>query len=76
MNCIVEDLKHTELFKGVAVETLKLIAAQATPMAVKSGKLLLNPEIENEYVYIILSGALALYFGSLDSPKIRVIGKG
>lgn len=76
MNCIVEDLKQTQLFKGVAVETLKLVAAQAEPMQVKSGKLLITPELENEYVYIILSGALALYFGSLDSPKIRVLGKG
>lgn len=76
MNSITEELAQTELFKGVSDAILAHVAEQASPFELVTGEVLLTPEINNECVYLLLSGKLALHFGSLDSPEIHELGKG
>jgi diguanylate cyclase (GGDEF)-like protein len=76
MNSIAEELSQTELFRGVSESVILLAMQHATPFELAEGELLLAPERDNEFVYLLLSGRLGLHFGSLDSPEIREIHKG
>jgi diguanylate cyclase (GGDEF)-like protein len=76
VNSISKELSQTELFRGVSESVIQLVAQQAKPFELEAGELLLSPEHDNEYVYILLSGKLALHFDSLNSPEIREICSG
>lgn len=76
MNRVIKELAETELFKDVPDAILDLVAEQGVPFELKQGAVLLSPERENHHIYLILSGKLALHFGSLDSPEVRVLETG
>ena len=76
MSVITKELAQTELFKDVSDDVIESVRIHATPFELMPGDVLLSPECENHHIYLLLSGTLALHFGSLDSPEIRTLGKG
>jgi diguanylate cyclase (GGDEF)-like protein len=73
---IFQELATTELFKDVPKEFLETVVSQNAPFELKKGELLLSPDVDNNFVYVLLSGRLALHFESLDMPEIRTIEPG
>lgn len=76
MNFITKELAQTELFRDVPDAIIDVVRAQANPLELRQGEVLLTPERENHHIYLLLSGTLALHFGSLESPEVRVLEKG
>lgn len=76
MNSLIEELAQTELFRDVPDALLRQVPAYAAPRELAPGEMLLSPEQDNEYVYLLLSGTLSLHFGSPDSPEIRELRQG
>ena len=76
MDAITKELAQTELFVDVPYPILEFVKAQATPFELQCGEVLLSPDEENHYIYLLLSGTLGIHFGSLDSQEIRVVEKG
>ena len=76
MHNITEELSQTELLRDVAEPTLRQLMAKSTPMELQPGAILLTPERDNEYVYLLLSGALSVHFGTPDSPPIHKLMPG
>lgn len=76
MSGLVGELAQSELFRGVPEEILQRVASAGEPMHLKAGEVLLSPERSNQHVYLLLSGALAVHFGSPDSPEIRELSVG
>ncbi|MBF0220424.1 MAG: GGDEF domain-containing protein, partial [Gammaproteobacteria bacterium] len=71
MRSIVEELRQTELFQNVSIAAIEQLLKQTEPRALAAGEVLLSPEQDNEYIYLLLSGTLSLHFDSSDSPEIR-----
>ena len=76
MSSVAEELAQTELFRDVPENFLYLVLEHATPLELARGDVLLSPERENYHIYLLLSGSLAVHFGSVDSPEIRELTKG
>jgi diguanylate cyclase (GGDEF)-like protein len=76
MSLITEELAQTELLKDVPDAVLELVQAHASPLELMPGQVLLSPERENHYIYLLLSGSLAIHFGSLDVADPRILEKG
>lgn len=76
INPIVMEVANNELFKDAPEEVIIRIVAEATPLALSSGEVLLSPMRDNHHVFLLLSGTLALHFDSLDSPEIRELPTG
>ncbi len=73
---IFHELTKTELFKDVPEEILQTLVSQNKVIELNPGDILLAPDIENKFVYVLLSGMLALHFETLNSPEVRVIEPG
>jgi diguanylate cyclase (GGDEF)-like protein len=76
MLTLAEELAQTELFLSVPESIIHMVLDQAEPLALAPGDVLLSPEQDNHHMYLLLSGKLAIHFGSLDSPEIRELHKG
>ncbi len=76
MSVLTQELAQSELFRDVPEAVIQLVLEQSDPMELNEGELLLSPDMENHHVYLLLSGKLAVHFGSLDSPPIRELSKG
>lgn len=73
---LIAELAQTDLFQGVPETILRQVYKHAAPRDLASGEVLLSPESDNYYVYLLLSGALTVHFGAPDSPVIRELTKG
>lgn len=76
MTPLIQELAKTELLRNVADDILKQVLAHAVPFTLKPGEILLSPEIDNQHIYLLLSGKLTVHFNSPDSPVIRELVKG
>lgn len=76
MDAIINELAQTELFSDVPQPVLEFVQARVVPIELQCGDVLLSPDEDNHYIYLLLSGTLGIHFGSLDSPEIRVLEKG
>ena len=63
-------LNSIALFRGVDAEPIAHLLPQCGRIDVAQGQVLLSPERENDCVYVVLSGRLAVHLGALDAPKI------
>lgn len=73
---LTEELARTELFQNASATVLRAVAESAAPLDLAKGAVLLSPEQNNLHVYLLLSGKLGVYFGSIDSPEIRELNPG
>ena len=76
MSFTLEELAQTELFRGVPENMINLALKNATPLELAKGEVLLSPECENHFLYLLLSGSFAVHFDSIKSPEIRELTKG
>lgn len=76
MTSITQELAHTELLSNLPDAVLEKVAMHATPQLLAAGQVLLAPDQDNAYVFLLLSGALAIHFETLDSPAIREVAPG
>ena len=61
-------LSGLDLFHGVNPESVQTLLQQCERRDVATGELLLSPGLKNEYVFVVLSGALDVRVGSPDAP--------
>jgi diguanylate cyclase (GGDEF)-like protein len=73
---LIGQLVGNELLRGLGRDDLERVARHATPLDLARGEVLLSPERENEFVYLLLDGTLSIHFGTPDSPEISDLGKG
>lgn len=76
MNPSIADLAKTELFRDVPEAALGLVLESAVTLELAPGTVLLTPERDNQHVYLLLAGTLALRFDSLDAPEVRELPAG
>jgi len=69
-------LASIDLFKGVEPDAISDVLSQCDRTDIEKGELLLSPEKSNDSVYVVLSGQLSVYLGTLDSPAIAVLPPG
>ena len=73
---LMQELAKTELLRQVSDDILKQILAHAEPLEFSPGDILLSPEQDNQYIYLLLSGTLTVHFDTPDSPAIREVTEG
>lgn len=76
MGSLIEMLARTELLRDAPSAMHRLVYDSAVPLTLLAGEVLLSPGGENNHIYLILSGALAVHFDSLDTPEIRELTAG
>jgi diguanylate cyclase (GGDEF)-like protein len=69
-------LDSLELFKGVAPDDVHALLQRCDRRDVSEGELLLSPRVENNYVFIVLSGTLNVHVGSPDAPVLATMDVG
>lgn len=73
---IAAELAKSELFRDAPESLLFSVIEQTQPRDLVAGEILLSPENENNYVYVLISGRLALHFESPDAPEVRELDPG
>lgn len=69
-------LNSIALFRNVDPDSISDLLPRCGRIDVERGCVLLSPERENRCVYIVLSGELEVYLGSLDTAKVADLGPG
>ena len=69
-------LDSLELFKGVRPDDVQELLQSCTRRDLSEGELLLSPDGNNEYVFIVLSGRLNVHVGAADAPVLASIDIG
>ena len=69
-------LRNIALFRGVEPDTVADLLPQCGRIDVAAGEVLLSPQRENQCVYVVLSGGLAVHLGALEAPKIADLPPG
>ncbi len=69
-------LEGLELFQGVRADDVRDLLQNCDRRDLDEGELLLSPSEKNEHVFIVLSGALNVHVGSLDTPVLATMDAG
>ena len=69
-------LEGLELFQGVCPDDVQELLQRCDRRDLDKGELLLSPGEKNEYVYIVLSGALNVHVGSPEAPVLASMDMG
>lgn len=69
-------LEGLELFRGVHADDVQDLLQRCDRRDLEEGELLLSPDSENEYVFVVLSGSLSVHVGSLDTPILATMEVG
>ncbi|MCH8277468.1 MAG: GGDEF domain-containing protein [Proteobacteria bacterium] len=69
-------LDSLELFKGVRPDDVQELLQSCSRRDLSEGDLLLSPDANNEYVFIVLSGRLNVHVGAVDAPVLASIDIG
>ncbi|OEC46850.1 cyclic nucleotide-binding protein [Pseudomonas sp. 1D4] len=72
----VQQLKDQRLFQNVAVHSLRQVLREFTAYDLEQGEVLLSPFDRNQYLYLVVRGALQVYLGSLDNQPMSTLGVG
>ena len=74
------DIRHflsgLQLFNGVDIRSVGPFLARTHRRDIKSGEVLISPDLRNSRVFVILSGALEVRLESADSPPLTVLHPG
>ncbi len=73
---VISLLKNVPLFAGVAYEHLTRQLGNSSQLSLAAGQVLMSPGENNEKVFVILSGRLRAYLGSLNKEPIAIFGTG
>jgi diguanylate cyclase (GGDEF)-like protein len=69
-------LNSIALFRGVDPDQISDLLNACGRTDIEKGRVLLTPTVENQCVYVILSGELSVHIGSLQSKPISVLPPG
>lgn len=69
-------LEGLELFRGVHADDVQDLLQRCDRRDLEEGELLLSPDSDNEYVFVVLSGSLSVHVGSLDTPILATMEVG
>jgi diguanylate cyclase (GGDEF)-like protein len=69
-------LASIELFNGVVPDDISDLLTQCHRVDVKRAETLLSPDNLNDSIYIVLSGSLEVYLGSVNSPAAATLHPG
>ena len=69
-------LAGLELFQGVRPDDIQDLLQQCQRRDIEGGELLLSPGIQNENVFVILSGKLNVHVGSTDTSILTTVNAG
>ncbi|MDI6528489.1 GGDEF domain-containing protein [Pseudomonas otitidis] len=72
----VQQLKDQRLFQNVATHSLRQVLREFTAYDLEQGEVLLSPFDRNQYLYLVVRGALQVYLGSLDNQPMSTLGVG
>src|SRR5690606_18744567 len=72
----MQHLKQARLLDHVDEPCLRLMQEAFEPFLIDSDDILLSPLAPNHYIYLVLSGVLAVRVDSLDGQPVRTIGPG
>jgi len=69
-------LDSLELFKGVYPDDIHTLLQRCERRDISAGDVLLSPGVKNEYVFVVLSGALNVHVGAPETPIIATMEVG
>ena len=69
-------LQSLQLFKGVLPDDIQELLQRCERRDIATGEVLLSPGETNEHVFIVLSGALDIHVGSLETPALTTMESG
>ena len=69
-------LQSLQLFRGVLPEDIQELLQRCERRDIATGEVLLSPGETNEHVFIVLSGALDIHVGSLETPALTTMESG
>lgn len=72
----VQQLKDQRLFQNVAAHSLRQVLREFTAYDLEQGEVLLSPFDRNQYLYLVVRGALQVYLGSLDNQPMSTLAVG
>lgn len=72
----LHQLRHLRLFNKVAASILAQLLKEFRACELEHGEVLLSPFNRNQHLYLLLSGELKVYLGSLDNQPVSTIEPG
>lgn len=69
-------LSRLRLFQNVAVSNLEQLLKEFRACDLEAGEVVLSPFNRNQYLYLVVSGRLKVYLGSLDNSPVSTIEPG
>lgn len=72
----LQQIRRLKLFNNVALSSLTLLLESFSPYELETGEVLLSPFERNQYLYIVVSGNLKVYLGSLDNQPVTALHSG
>ena len=76
---IIQDkalIASIELFRNVPLEPLEPYLRQCSERHIEPGEVLLAPDSDNRYIYIVLSGYLSVRLSAVDGPELTTVRQG
>lgn len=72
----IRQLQHLRLFQNVAAANLQQLLKDFRACELERGEILLSPFNRNHFLYMVLSGHLTVYLGSLDNQPVSTLHPG
>jgi len=72
----LHQIRHLRLFNNVALGSLAKLLDSFRPCELDTGEVLLSPFDRNQYLYIVITGSLKVYLGSLDNQPVTTLRVG
>ncbi|MFR0691586.1 GGDEF domain-containing protein [Enterobacterales bacterium AE_CKDN230030158-1A_HGKHYDSX7] len=72
----IRQLQHLRLFQNVAAGHLEQLLKDFRACELERGEILLSPFNRNHFLYMVLSGHLTVYLGSLDNQPVSTLHPG
>ncbi len=69
-------LEGLELFRGVSPEDVADMLTRCGRRDLAAGEVLLSPGVRNDFVFVVLSGSLAVHVGSPEYPELATMETG
>ncbi|WP_160285904.1 GGDEF domain-containing protein [Pseudomonas knackmussii] len=72
----IQQLRQLRLFQNVAGASLECLLKDFRACELEQGEVLLSPFNRNNYLYMVMSGQLKVYLGSLDNSPVSTLEVG
>ncbi|CDF82358.1 GGDEF domain-containing protein [Pseudomonas sp. QL9] len=72
----IQQLRQLRLFQNVAGASLQCLLKDFRACELEQGEVLLSPFNRNNYLYMVMSGQLKVYLGSLDNSPVSTLEVG